>query len=253
MNITFIGLSCFLVESENGDAVLFDPFHDQPDFYLGLKFPRDIQADIVLVSHPDEDHSYLRHHLLKQRRPSVEEDYSPDVDVLPNLNLRGHLVREWNGDINIAFACTIDGIRILHLADNSHVLSKRQQDEIGHVDILFVSPPKYPNKRHIENIRTLRPKVVIPSHFIPVKDKRYDISREKREEWYKKRVYQDWVTNPYIDPQTIEMMMNVYDGARELGDSFPGSQTIPTSVLTLSVNDLPHETRVYRFGDCLGT
>lgn len=126
MKITSVGLSSFLIENENGESVLLDPYNDNSNFFLGLHFPKYIKADIVLVSHPDEDHSYLRHHMLRQRRPSKEEDPETDVTILPDLHLTGHLVREWNGDINIAYAFTIDGIRLIHLADNSHTLTKRQ-------------------------------------------------------------------------------------------------------------------------------
>lgn len=247
MKITYLGLSSFLIESKTGDSVLIDPYHDEPEFYLGLTFPKHIQANIVLVSHPDEDHSYLRHHLLKQQRPSQEQDTSPDVTILPDINLRGHLVREWNGDINIAYACTIDGMRLLHLADNAHVLSKRQIKEIGPIDILFISPPKYPNDRYIQNIHALHPHIVIPSHYIPVPDGETTLSQNKIAAYYRKKLLQPWVTNPYLNEETIEMLVHIFMGAQKLTHTFPHSKHIFSSSLSLTPKDFLPEPRVFMF------
>lgn len=254
MNITFVGLSCFHLESDTGGSVLFDPYHDDPAFYLGLHFPSSITADIVLVSHPDEDHSYLHHGLLKRRRPSQEEDMAADVSILRDINLRGHLVREWNGDINIAYAVTIDGIRFLHLADNAHILTQRQLDEIGPVDILFISPPKYPGNRHMQNISLLQPSIIIPSHYIPLKNnaQKKTLSRADIKTWYQDRLSQDWITNSYINDETIEMLTNLFMGAQEMGAHFPRSHHISSYECHISPDSIKGAPRVCMFNDCLG-
>jgi L-ascorbate metabolism protein UlaG (beta-lactamase superfamily) len=41
MTITYIGLSCFLIENKQGYRILVDPFNDSPEWILGPKFPKE--------------------------------------------------------------------------------------------------------------------------------------------------------------------------------------------------------------------
>src|SRR6185369_14029047 len=123
MTITYIGLSCFLVENEQGFRILVDPFNDDPEWILGPRFPKEFRgeplgANIVLMSEPDADHAYAPGDWL-----AYAPKTKPNSNPFPDLNLRGRVVYEWNGDLNIAYSYTIDGVRCTHLADNAHVLT----------------------------------------------------------------------------------------------------------------------------------
>lgn len=252
MKITFIGLSCFLIENDQGDKLLIDPYNDSPEFYLGLRFPTDIKADLFLVSHPDEDHSYLKSEWIHKRRASNEHDTSDGVSLFPHLDLKGTLVKEWNGDLNIAWSFTIDGIRFLHLADNSHLLVEDQLKEIGPVDIVFISPPKREGTFHLENIKLLHPKIVIPSHYIPPSDLSENASRNEVEAYIEKKVLQSWVKNLAANEKSAHTLADMFYFALDMKREYPQSKDILSNVLIINKEDLTDNIKVYVFRKCLG-
>lgn len=174
MKIHFVGLSCFLIENKRGFRILVDSFNDAPEWTLGPVFPKEFQgkpfgANIVLMSEPDADHAYAPGGWL-QNAPATR----PDSNPFPGLNLRGTVVYEHNGDVNIAWHYTVDGLRVAHFADHAHVLAAEQLFELGSPDIIFLSPPKTDDKSALDiirkNIEQLRPKVVVWAHHIVPED-----------------------------------------------------------------------------------
>lgn len=170
MKIHFIGLSSFLIENEQGYRILIDPFNNAPEWSLGVSFPDTFEgkpfgANIVLMSEPDADHAYAPGDWLEKAPPT-----KPNSNPFPAFNLRGTVVYEWNGDLNVAWHYTVDGIRHAHLADNAHFLTEEQLHEIGKPDILFISASKAQGNEDGEivrkNIEALAPKMIIWTHYI---------------------------------------------------------------------------------------
>jgi len=60
MNIIWYGQSCFQISSSQGKnnhvSIIIDPFGGD----IGLKLPRKLEADIVLVSHDHFDHNNIK-------------------------------------------------------------------------------------------------------------------------------------------------------------------------------------------------
>ncbi|MCX6799736.1 MAG: MBL fold metallo-hydrolase [Candidatus Falkowbacteria bacterium] len=174
MKIYYIGLSSFLIENEQGFRVLVDPFNDSPEWQLGLNFPKEFQGkqfgtNIVLSSEPDADHSKFQGDWLVGAPPT-----KPNSNPFPGLNLRGTVVYEHNGDLCIAWHYTIDGLRLAHLSDNSHVLTDEQLNELDTPDIIFIAPPKTDNRQANDIVRKsielLKPKIIIWAHHIVPKN-----------------------------------------------------------------------------------
>lgn len=176
MKIHFIGLSCFLIENTAGFRVLVDPFEDKPEVALGPIFPTEFNwkpfgTNLLLISETDEDHARAPHGW-QQNAPEI----LPNSNPFPDLNLKGTLVHEWNGEACIAWHYTIDGIRLAHFSDHAHMLSEVQIREIGNPDIIFYPLPKvgWDDQKAFdiirEDIRRLNPKIVIWSHHIPPKN-----------------------------------------------------------------------------------
>ena len=250
MNVTYVGLSCFLLEDKVGGRVLVDPYKDDPEYFLGLKFPRDLQADLFFVSHPDDDHSNLYSSLLGKRRPSNEP--AGDVDLFPDINIRGVLVKEFNGDLNIAYAFTLDDLRIIHLADNAHTLSSKQLNEIGEVDIVFISPPKVSGTDYyIENIRKLKPKVVFVSHIIPPETDIEFPTRDQVKSSIQQKLYPNLIKNPHANDTTLEVFTNMFFEGLRLKDSFTFEQVFDSNI-NIEKSDLSDKTKVYFFRKCMG-
>lgn len=174
MKIHFFGLSCFLIENKKGYRVLVDPFNDAPEWSLGIKFPKTFQnkpmgANIVLSTEPDADHTHSPGDFLEKAPKKTK----PNSNPFPGLDLRGAVIYEFNGDVNIAYSYTIDGIRLAHFGDNAHILTKEQLKEIGKPDVIFMSAPKAQSEENPEsleitrkNIKSLKPKVVIWAHHL---------------------------------------------------------------------------------------
>ena len=174
MKIHYIGLSSFLIENQQGFRILVDPFNDSPEWQLGPNFPKEFQgkpfgANIVLMSEPDADHAYAPGDWL-QNAPATK----PNSNPFPDLNLRGTVVYEYNGDVNIAWHYTVDGLRLAHFGDNSYILTNEQLKEIGTPDIIFISPPKTGNREANEvirkNIELLKPKIIFWAHHLAPKN-----------------------------------------------------------------------------------
>lgn len=252
MKITFVGLSCFLLESSKGDRLLLEPYYGDAKYGLGLKFPEEIQADVFLVSHPDEDHSYMRHSMIRQRQDANKQDAQTDTDLFPEFDLRGTIVREYNGDACIAYSFTIDGIRFLHLADNAHILSERQIKEIGSIDIVFLPMPKGDHNVVADIISQLNPKVVIPSHYIPVLKNIQEPTHDQIAGEIRELFTAEWMKDANNNEFTQNVFVNLFENARALHDSGFNYEEINSVSSEFSKELLPHSTHVQVFRDCLG-
>lgn len=170
MKINYIGLSCFLIENAAGYRILVDPFDDSPEWTLGPVFPKEFNGqpfgtNLLLISETDPDHERSTAGF-QQNAPKVEVNSNP----FPNLDLRGTLVHEWNGEVCIAWHYTVDGIRLAHFSDSSHQLTETQLKEIGNPDTIFYPLPKVWDEKSVEimrkDIQNLNPKLVIFAHHL---------------------------------------------------------------------------------------
>lgn len=154
MTITWLGHSCFLLES-SGFRVLLDPYRDVrglPDI--------DTEADAVYCSHSHFDHAYTDHVRLSGRRDSPFT-----VEEIPTFHddkggaLRGE---------NTVRRFTAGGMTVVHLGDLGHPLSGEQAAAISPCDVLLlpvggvytVGPAAA--KRVAE---AAAPRVIVPMHY----------------------------------------------------------------------------------------
>ena len=125
MKLTWLGHSCFLVETAEGSAVL-DPY--APGSVPGLRLP-EVTADLVLCSHGHRDHGYREGVKLSGKKPAFS------VSTLDTWHddkcgaLRGP---------NTVHILEAEGLRLVHLGDLGHMLSEAQIAALGRVDLLLV-------------------------------------------------------------------------------------------------------------------
>ena len=228
MKINFIGLSSFLIENKNGFRVLVDPFNDAPEWQLGLNFPKEFQgkpsgANIVLMSEPDADHAYAPGDWL-QHAPETK----PNSNPFPNLDLRGTIVYEHNGDLNIAWHYNVDGLRLAHFADNSHILTEEQINEIGSPDIIFISPPKTADRKANEvvrkNIKLLKPRIVFWTHHLAPKNLPAETDPEILRKFFMKYFKENASTNKgYDGDKSFLPLCFALENAMILNEEYSGS------------------------------
>jgi L-ascorbate metabolism protein UlaG (beta-lactamase superfamily) len=124
MKLTWLGHSCFLVES-GGYTVLLDPYRSVP----GLS---DIEAEVdnVYCSHGHFDHAYTQKVRLrpKMRTPFAVKEINTFHDEAEGA-LRGE---------NVVRCLTAEGVTAVHLGDLGHTLNDAQIAAIGPCDAVLV-------------------------------------------------------------------------------------------------------------------
>ncbi len=144
------GQSFFDLETSQGARIVFDP-HAIEAYGRTV-----VSADLILISHFHDDHTQIQ---VVQNQDKAKK--------LPGLKANGKKL-EWNlvderfsfkkGEEirvrsvgtyhdttqgmergkNAVFIVEVDGLRIVHLGDLGHILTKEQVDRIGPVDVLMI-------------------------------------------------------------------------------------------------------------------
>ena len=165
MIIKWLGHSCFLVISAAGVRVITDPYSAGG----GISYsPIAEAADVVVISHEHNDHNAAS---AVQGEPEVVRGVG--TKTVRGIQFRGVATyhdksggRERGN--NTVFCFTVDDVRLCHLGDLGHLLTRAQGAEIGAVDILFVPVGGFFTIDAGDAGRVcdqLKPKVIIPMHF----------------------------------------------------------------------------------------
>jgi L-ascorbate metabolism protein UlaG (beta-lactamase superfamily) len=153
MKITYYGHACFALCEGDFTAVV-DPYDNLPG-YEAL----DLKANAVYCSHGHSDHAYTDAVTLTEKEnPFCVQT----VDSFHDDNL-GRL--RGNNTIHV-FECA--SLRVAHLGDLGHLLSQKQIDALGKVDVLMVPIGGYYTINATEAVKVclqLNPTVVIPMHY----------------------------------------------------------------------------------------
>ncbi len=174
MKFKWYGASEFLITTDNGTKILTDPFQNNEIFEGPARMPvfgNQIrptytgEADIVTISHPHGDHDYIWN---VQGVPRLYAAGGPQeyngIKFTSVATLHGNDTAYINNFIGIE----ADGIRIWHTGDNGQVLSDKQLERIGRVDILMTNwddeTMEMPHEMLDKVLRQLNPKIVIPMH-----------------------------------------------------------------------------------------
>ena len=153
MKITWLGHSCFILES-NGYRVMLDPYHEVP----GLP---DVSGEVnaVLCSHDHRDHGYVEQlRLLGGDSPFTCQTIHTFHDAESGTQ-RGE---------NLVHRLTAEGISLVHLGDLGHLLTPQQVEEITPCTVLMIPVGGTYTVDSAEAravVEQLQPKIVIPMHY----------------------------------------------------------------------------------------
>jgi len=166
MIVKWLGHSCFLLkgDGEEGLAILMDPFNEEA---VGYPLPH-LEANIVTISHDHDDHNNV----------PAAGDYADvligeaqfisfGMDVFGIKSYHDSEKGRKRGE-NTIFFFELDGVRVCHLGDLGHKLSKSQIKEIGRVDLLFVPVGggyTIDAAGADKVIDALHPAIAVPMHF----------------------------------------------------------------------------------------
>jgi L-ascorbate metabolism protein UlaG (beta-lactamase superfamily) len=178
------GQSFFELETSAGTRVVFDPHAIDAYGRITIK-----KADLICVSHFHDDHTQIQ--VVQNSDASKTADRAKlIVGLKPGQNKKvdWNIVDEKVKDIRVrtvglfhdemqgmergkvaAFILEVDGLRIVHLGDCGHMLSKEQIDKIGPVDVLMIPVGGVYTLNGIEAKRVqdqLKPRMyVLPMHY----------------------------------------------------------------------------------------
>ncbi|OGL95060.1 hypothetical protein A2348_04820 [Candidatus Uhrbacteria bacterium RIFOXYB12_FULL_58_10] len=160
MQISWLGLSCFEITTSTttGEvSLVVDPYGNE----TGLRFPRTLEADIVCVSHDESDANNLS---------AVGGD--PFVVKMPGeFEIKDVFVYANQSEGTILFRIESEGMRVAHLGALNRVLTNKELEELGTVDVLMVpvgGGRVLTPKLAAEVISQIEPRVVVPmTHAVP--------------------------------------------------------------------------------------
>jgi L-ascorbate metabolism protein UlaG (beta-lactamase superfamily) len=165
MDIYWYGQACFKIKGKTS-SVITDPYN--PEF-VGLKLPKDTEADLVSVSHDHGDHNNSEAvtggPILLQGPGEYEVKSVAVVGIQSYHDAQKGAERGKNTIYNFQ----MDGLNIVHLGDfGQEALSQEQIGEIGQTDILFIPVGgvyTIDSKTATEIVAQLEPRIIIPMHY----------------------------------------------------------------------------------------
>ncbi|MGE5573513.1 MAG: MBL fold metallo-hydrolase [Bacteroidota bacterium] len=163
ITVRWLGHACFLITSPRGVRILTDPF----DSTVGYPVPQ-AEADVVTSSHDHFDHNHVS---AARGNPTVLKGngrYEKNgVKIYPVASFHDTEQGAKRGP-NTIFVMEVDGVRLVHMGDIGHDLSRHQLEDMGRVDVLFVpvggtyTIDAAAARRLVE---ATSPRVVIPMHY----------------------------------------------------------------------------------------
>jgi L-ascorbate metabolism protein UlaG (beta-lactamase superfamily) len=168
MNITWYGHSCFKIQTKSqrgsdGVTIIIDPF----DKKIGLRPPQG-NADVVTISHGHDDHNNAR---AIKGDPFVVDapgEYSIKGIQIEGIDSFHDKVKGEERGRNTIFTFESEGLKICHLGDLGHVLTERQSEKIGSIDVLMIPVGgKFTlNAKDAEEVMgQIDPRIIIPMHY----------------------------------------------------------------------------------------
>jgi L-ascorbate metabolism protein UlaG (beta-lactamase superfamily) len=164
MKVKWLGHASFLISSDSGLKIITDPYPQGS----GLSYaPVNEPADIVTVSHDHFDHNSVSS--VPGKPEVITGSGAKNIKGIQFRGIATHHDESQGKErgTNTIFCFSVDGIKLCHLGDLGHRLSKEQIIEVGDVDILFIPIGgvfTIDAKMASTVIDDLKPKVAIPMH-----------------------------------------------------------------------------------------
>jgi L-ascorbate metabolism protein UlaG (beta-lactamase superfamily) len=165
MKVKWLGHSCFLISSETGLRIITDPYSTGG----GLDYPPvNEAADIVTVSHNHRDHNNIA--AVRGKPEVITGSGTKTAKGIQFQGIASHHdeAKGKERGTNTIFCFTVDGIRLCHLGDLGHELSREEIAQIGNLDVLLIPVGGFftIDARVASKVADdLKPKVILPMHY----------------------------------------------------------------------------------------
>ncbi len=163
MEITYLGHASFKIKGKQ-KTVVTDPYGEQ----VG-KYPKDVEADIVTVSHGHFDHNAVDR--VKGTPFVINGSGEYEVGGISVIGMPTYHDDQQGAQRgqNTVFIIEIDGLRVAHLGDLGHKFSDAQLEDMGPIDVLMLPVGGFYTidaKTAKEVTGQVDPWVVIPMHYV---------------------------------------------------------------------------------------
>lgn len=168
MDVKWYGHASFLITTDQGTTIITDPY--EPGAYGGgISYgPISDEADIVTVSHDHSDHNYVAGLPGKPQVIKGAGRHEAKGIIFEGFATYHDASRGSERGENTIFTFVADGIKVCHLGDLGHILTDKEVEEIGQVEVLFIPVGGFytidPDEA-AKVVNQLRPKLTIPMHF----------------------------------------------------------------------------------------
>jgi L-ascorbate metabolism protein UlaG (beta-lactamase superfamily) len=163
VELQFIGHSCTLIVAPDGTRIVSDPYADHP---LGLpRFPGNISADVVTISHTHPDHANIS---AIQGKPKVLMSARTYQAGLVNITgYKGDHGKPLSMD-NFVFVFEIGDVKIVHMGaagvvTQADILAAMKDADVVVIDI--AGDAEHPLKEEIDQLLSLNVRTIIPGHY----------------------------------------------------------------------------------------
>jgi L-ascorbate metabolism protein UlaG (beta-lactamase superfamily) len=145
VTIRFYGQSFFEIRSSKGTRIVIDPH------FIEEYGRKDVSADVILISHEHNDHNQVEAVKNFQRAEIIhglrvtgkKQEWNPIDKTIRDVHIRSVGVYHDKAEgmskgKNTIFILEMDGLHIVHLGDLGHLLSEKDIQKIGPVDVLMI-------------------------------------------------------------------------------------------------------------------
>ena len=166
LSITALGHTCFLF-SGGGQSILVNPFKSVgcTEGYA----PPSVSANLVLLSSRLFDEGFLTNQYANTEVLDEPGDYTVNGLALQGISMAHDRLGGRRFGTNVAWAWTQAGVKVVHLGGAAAPITVEDKILIGKPDVLLVpvggGAKAYNPEEAVETVRSLNPKVVIPTHY----------------------------------------------------------------------------------------
>jgi len=162
INIEWFGHSMWRIwDSER--TIVIDPFDD-----IGYKIPKNLTADILLVTHPHHDHANISMIKGDPKLIAIDGKYKVHGVPVETFSVWHDEVKGKQRGQNLLMKFEISGKKLLHCGDLGHIPNKETIKKLGKIDVLFIpvgGTYTIDAKTAYEITEKLKPNLIFPMHY----------------------------------------------------------------------------------------
>lgn len=162
MEIVWLGHSCFRIRGREA-TIVTDPCPPSSGYSIGKP-----TADIVTISHPHDNHTYVKAVAGTPRVVDGPGEYEIHGAFITGISTFHDAEKGAQRGRNLCFIVEMEDIKVCHLGDLGHAPTAEQAEEMTGADVLLVpigGVTTIDGARAAEIVSLLEARLVIPMHY----------------------------------------------------------------------------------------